>query len=176
MKTLILTILLCLAAGSAAAQKSSDPAYRIRANGKGVLTVSFRGKAHRLAVGDRIDAARVTATELLFAREKAGFRYLVIDVTGWSREKQNDRQCGAGTESNLLWLKLDPQWKIADLKSVRYESCWSGIDLNDPFEITKNTLRFEFDNLRDRLSVKVAYRADEPEKGFEIVESKLKGE
>lgn len=172
-KTAILVIVLCVTTSFAFGQKSSDPAYKIRAR-RGGVTVTFKGKAHRLNVSAQTDAAKVTETELLFAGEKQNFRYLVIDVSGWSREKQNDRQCGAGVESNLIWLKLDAAWKILDAKSVRYQSCWSGIELNDSFKQTKTTLFVEFDNFRDRLNTKLNYNADEPEKGFQIVETKLK--
>lgn len=171
-KTAILTIFLCFSASFASGQKSSDPAYKIHTRSGGV-TITFKGKAHRLNISAQTDAAKVTETELLFAAEKDGFRYLVIDVSGWSREKQNDRQCGAGIESNLIWLKLDAAWKILDAKSVRYESCWAPIELNDAFKRTKNTLFVEFENFRDRLNTKLTYNADEPEKGFQIVETKL---
>lgn len=173
MKIAIFMIVLCFAANSAFGQKSNDPAYKIRARGGGV-SVTFQGKAHWLNVSAQTAAAKVTETELLFASEKGGFRFLVIDVSGWSREKQNDRQCGAGTESNLIWLKLDRAWKILDVRSVRYQSCWSGVDLNDPFKITKNSLEIEFDNIRDKLNIKLFYNAGEPEKGFQIEETKLK--
>ncbi len=173
MKTAIFIIVLCFAANSAFAQKSNDPSYKIRARNGGV-SVTFKGKAHWLNVSGQIDAAKVTETELMFANQKDGFRYLVIDISGWSREKQNDRQCGAGVESNLIWLKLDSAWKILDVKAVRYQSCRSGIDLNDSFKSTKNSLNIEFDNFRDDVKTKLSYNADEPEKGFQIEETKLK--
>jgi hypothetical protein len=171
MKNIFFIAVLCFGF-SVSAQKSSDPAYKIRAKSRGV-SLTFQGKTHSLDVGEHIDAARITGTELLFASEKDGFRYLLIDVSGWSREKQNDRQCGAGTESNLIWIKLDAVWKIRDVKSVRYQSCWSGIDLDEPFKITRDALSFSFDNVRDKLRVRVFYEAKDPEKGFQIRETSL---
>ncbi|HVE58413.1 MAG TPA: hypothetical protein VNB22_16390 [Pyrinomonadaceae bacterium] len=173
MKTAIIFIVLCFAANSAFGQKSNDPAYKIRAR-RGGVSVTFQGKAHWLNVGAQIDAAKITETELLFAGQKNGFRYLVIDVSGQSKEKEDDRQCGAGVEANLLWIKLNSAWKISAVKSVRYESCWSSISLNDPFKITKKSLSFDFDNFRDDVNVKLTYKSDQPEKGFQIVETKLK--
>jgi hypothetical protein len=173
MKTVILIIVLCFGVCSALGQKSSDPAYKIRAQ-KGGVTVTFQKKAHWLKLVEQIDAAKITDTELLFASQKDGFRFLVIDVSGWSREKQNDRQCGAGVESNLIWVKLDSAWKILDAKSVNYESCWSGAELNEPRKLTKKSLNAEFDDFGTGLNVKLAYNADEPEKGFQITEKKIK--
>lgn len=173
MKTVIFILILCFAANLAFGQTSNNPAYKIRAS-KGGVTVTFQGKQHRLNVGEHIDAAKITSTEVYFADQKDGFRYLVIEVTGDSRDGNYDRQCGAGIESNLIWLKLDSAWKILDLKSVRYQSCWSGIDLNGPFKITKNALTMEFSNARDNVETRLSYNADEPEKGFQIAETATK--
>ena len=173
MKTAIFIFVLLLSANFTFGQKSSVPGYKIRAS-KGALTVTFKGKAHRLNVTEQIDAAKITETELMFAAEKDGFRYLVIDVTGSSRDRDFDRQCGGGEESNLIWLKLSAAWKILEIKSVSYQSCWSGIELNDSFKRTKNTLFIDFDNFRDDVNTKLTYNADEPEKGFQIEEKPLK--
>jgi len=173
MKIAILTIVLCFAASLAFGQKSQiNPAYKIRAS-KGGVTVTYQGKAHRLNVGEHIDAARVRNTEVLFANQKDGFRYLVIGVSGDSRDSDYDRQCGAGIESNFIWLKLDAAWKIVDTKSVRYESCWSGIDPDGPFKVTKTMMTMAFTNSRDDVRTKLTYNADEPEKGFQLEETKI---
>jgi hypothetical protein len=173
MKSAIFMIVLCFAANPVFGQESMNPAYKIRAQ-KGGVTVTFQGRRHRLNVGQQIDAAKVTSSEVIFANQKDGFRYLVINVSGDSRDSDFDRQCGAGIESNLIWLKLDSAWMILDIKSARYQSCWSGIDLDEPFKITKNTLTIVFDNFRDDVNTKLSYNSDEPEKGFQIVETKLK--
>src|SRR5215212_1262020 len=123
MRYLLIVLVLFLSTGFAAAQKS---AYTIRARSER-LSVKYQGKAHQLSLGDKIDAAKITDTEILFANRKGAFTYLLIDVSGQSKEKSDDRQCGAGIESNLIWIKLDAAWKIVAAGSERYESCWSGI-------------------------------------------------
>ena len=173
MKTAIFLIILLFTAGSAFGQVSTNSAYKIRAS-KGGVTITFEGQRHWLNVSEHVDAAKVTSTGILFANRKDGFRYLVIEISGDSRDSDFDRQCGAGIESNLIWLKLDAAWKILDVKSARYQSCWSGIDLEGPFKITPKTLSMEFVNSRYYLDTKLSYNADEPEKGFQIVETALK--
>jgi hypothetical protein len=174
MKTLFFSIVLCLAVAPAFGQTSElNPAYKIRAQ-RGGLTVTFQGKRHWLNVAEHIDAAKIKSTQVLFANQKEGFRFLVIEVSGDSRDGNYDRQCGAGTEANLLWLKLDAEWKILDLKAVRYQSCWSGVDLNGPFKITKTALTMEYSNSREDINSKLSYNADEPEKGFQIEETAIK--
>jgi hypothetical protein len=172
MKSALIILILCFGA-AVFGQKSTDPAYKIRADKRGGVVIRFKAKTHRLDVSRHTDAASVAASELLFAAEKAGFRYLVIDLSGGSRKKRNDRQCGAGVESNMIWLKLDAAWKIVGVRSARYQSCWSGTELNDAVKITKSTLEANFDNIRDRMNVRLFYSADEPEKGFQIVETPL---
>lgn len=173
MKYLIAAFILFLTVTSNFAQKRE---YTIRA-GNERLIVKHQGKAHALKLGgDMIDAAKITETEILFANRKDGFTYLLVDVTGDSKEKSDDRQCGAGIESNLIWIKLDAQWRISDSKSERYESCWSGITSDDGYRINGNLLTIEFDNFRERLNVKLTYNADEPEKGFQIAQKALENQ
>lgn len=170
MKTLIALIFLFSAV--AFGQNSKKDVYKIRAKG-GQLVVTFQGKAHALDASEQIDAAKITGTQILFASRRDDFTYLLVDVSGQSREKQNNRQCGAGTEANLIWIKLDAKWQIADIKSERYESCWSSVSSNEGYKISGKTLTVEFDNFRDERSVKLLYNADEPEKGLQKEEKPL---
>jgi len=169
MKYLSTVLVLFLTAGFAFAQKSE---YTIRARNER-LVVKYKGKAHTLALKDKIDAAKITETEILFASRKDGFTYLVVDVIGQSREESNDRQCGAGIESNLIWIKLDAAWKIVAASSERYESCWSGITSDNGYQIKGDTLTIELDNFRENINVKLSYNAAEPEKSFRIEQKAL---
>ncbi|HEY8562187.1 MAG TPA: hypothetical protein VIL74_17565 [Pyrinomonadaceae bacterium] len=175
MKTAVLIAFLALTASLSFGQTPVEPAYKVRAR-KGGVAVTFQRKAHRLDLAGRIDAAKVKSVELIFGGEKDGFRYLLIDVSGDSRDGNYDRQCGAGTESNLIWLKLDAAWAISDAKSVRYQSCWSGIELNEPIKITKTTLAMTFDNVREDVTVTLFYNAEEPEQGLRIAEAPTKAQ
>jgi hypothetical protein len=171
MKYLSVAFILFLTANFAFAQKRE---YTIRFKNERLI-VRHQGRAHALRLGgEMIDAAKITEAKILFANRKDGFTYLLVDVIGDSKDKSDDRQCGAGTESNLIWIKLDAQWRISDSKSERYESCWSGITSDDGYKINGNLLTIEFDNFRERLNVKLSYDAGEPEKGFQIEQKALK--
>ncbi len=173
MKTIIIFIVIFLASSLAFGQKTKKDIYKIRARGYQLL-VTYQGKTHTLkTTSEQIDAAKVTDTNILFANRKDDFTYLVVDVSGQSREKENDRQCGAGAEANLIWIKLDAKWKIADMKSERYESCWSSITSTDGYKITGKILSIEFDNFRDDLNIKLIYNADKPEEGFQLEKKAL---
>ena len=80
--------------------------------------------------------------------------------------RTGDRQCGAGVECNLVWLKLDPRWKVSDAKSVLYESCWLPVTSDEGPKVSGRTLLLEFDDLRDDTRHEVSYDAEEPEEGL----------
>ena len=172
-KILIVIVIICwLIIGTSLAQTSNKKDYKIRSN-SGNLIVTFERKSHILNVADKIDAAKITETEILFASRKENFTYLVVAVSGQSKEKEDDRQCGAGTEANLLWIKLDNKWRVSDINSIRHESCWSAVSSFDGYKVDSNLLKIEFDNIRDKISVKLTYNADEPQKGFQIEQTAL---
>lgn len=136
------------------------------------IVITNKGKSHTLNLNDKIDAAKMTSAEILFANRKDRFTYLVIDISGQSKIKQDNRQCGAGTESNFIWIKLNSTWKILDSNTVRYESCWSSIS-NDNYQKKTNSLSIEIQNFRDNQDIKLFYSSKEPEKGFQITQKPL---
>ena len=172
MKNLMLLSLFITLAAAAPAQSPPAAGYRVAPKNRG-LVVRHANKSHWLNVGALIDAARVREAEVLFATPKDGALYLVIDVFGDSRADRFDRQCGAGSEGNLIWLKLDRAWRILASQSVRYESCWSSIDMGDGVRVTGRNLRAEFENYREDLRVTLTYDADAPEQGFRTVKTPL---
>lgn len=175
MKTFAALFILCAACaaapGGTPAQKGAGTnALRVRARGKS-LVLTERGRSRVLRVGDGIDAARIEEVSVVFVSRAGGFVYLLLDVCGLSKAKPDDRQCGAGTECNLLWLKLDGGRKVTDSASAHYESCWLPITSDDGYRVTGRTLRMQFSDLREQLEYKLTYDADRPEQGLQIEKS-----
>jgi uncharacterized protein YdeI (BOF family) len=171
MKKFIILIILAFCSLPALAQTNKTSAYKIRTVG-GNFVVTYQGKAHKIKTLDYVDAAKVTGTKILFVSHINKFTYLLIDVTGQSKAKQDDRQCGAGIESNLIRVKLNSKWAVSEMDGVRYESCWSSID-SEGYEIKGRILSLEFDNSRDDENVKLKYDADNPEGAFQITKKKI---
>ena len=138
----------------------------MRARGHGSIVVTERGRAHTLNIWKQIDAAHIEDVDVLFLTRKDGFVYLVLTVCGLSKLPPDDRQCGAGIECNLVWLKLDNRWRALDAKSERYESCWAPITSDEGPKVKGRLLTLEYDNLRDNLRHEVTYDADAPDKGL----------
>ena len=175
MRTLIVALALLLAAPPAPAQ--ADAAAGIKVSGRGRLIVlTQKGRSSRLNLGDQISAAKLDDVELLFAAQRGAFTYLVVAACGPSKPRPDARQCGAGVECDLVWIKLDAGRRVADSKAVRYESCWSPTTSSDGYKISGNKLELQVDDFREKVSRRVTYDAGEPEKGFQIAERPLEGE
>jgi hypothetical protein len=171
--TLALAFALLIQGG---AQAQTGPAQSgIKARGRGTkLILTSRGKSHTLDVSESIDAAKLDDVEVLFATRRSAFTYLLVAACGPSRLESNDRQCGAGTECNLLWIKLDAGWKISDIKATRYESCWAPVTSDEGYKIKGNILQMVYRNSVEEKNYQLTYDADRPESGFVIEESVIK--
>lgn len=159
---------------NAPAQNGSGQAA-IVARGRGTkLQLNSQGKKHVLDVSASVDAAKLDDASVLFATRRQDFLYLVVSACGSSKLKPDARQCGAGEECNLLWIKLDNKWQTSDIKSARYESCWAPVTSDDGYKIRGNTLRLEYSDFREKKEYKLTYDAERPEGGFHIEESAMK--
>lgn len=158
--------MLCLALGSAH-DAAAQSKVKVRAKGHTSIVVTERGRARTLNIAKQIDAEHIEDASVLFLTRKDGFVYLLLTVCGLSRFPPGDRQCGAGIECNLVWLKLEEQrWRVLDSKAERYESCWAPITSDEGPKVTARLLRLAYDDLRENLRHEVTYDADSPEQGL----------
>jgi hypothetical protein len=156
---------LCLLLASAESA-SAQSKVKVRARGHTSVVVTEGGRAHTLNIKQQIEAVHIEDASVLFLTRKGGFVYLVLSVCGLSKVPPDDRQCGAGIECNLVWLKLDERWRKVDAKSERYESCWAPITSDGGPKVEGRKLTLEYDNLRDNLRHVVTYDADSPDAGL----------
>jgi hypothetical protein len=146
------------------------PQFKVTVVGRHGLRLRLGRERYALDLLEKVDAARVEEASVLFLSRRGGFVYLLLDVCGLSKAKPDDRQCGAGTECNLVWLKLDARRLVADSKSVRFESCWRPITSDEGYRISGHTLTLEFGDLSERINYKATYDADRPEEGIRVDE------
>jgi hypothetical protein len=170
-KAATVLLLLCLAwataaSKSAAAQRpAAKSGIALRTRGRRVV-VRERGRSHVLDLSKHVEAMRIEDASELSRTRRGEFFYLVLQVCGLSKVPPDDRQCGAGIECDLVWLKLDGGWRERDAKSVRYESCWQPITSDEGPKVNGRTLLLEYDDLRDNTRHEVTYDADRPEEGL----------
>ena len=171
-KAAAVLLLLCLARADAVVSRSAaqQPAAKqgtvLRTRGRRAVVVREGGRSHVLDVSQHIEAMRIEDASRLFLTREGGFVYLLLEVCGLSKVPPDDRQCGAGTECDLVWLKLDEGWRERDAKSVRYESCWQPITSDDGPKVSGRTVLLVYDDLRDNTTHEVTYDADKPEAGL----------
>jgi hypothetical protein len=162
-----------VASGFNGVDLADSSGVKARGRGRKVLVTS-EGKSHLLDLGDSIDAAKLRDVEVLLTTRRPDFLYLLVRACGPSKLKSDDRQCGAGDECNLLWIKVDKDWKINDSKSVLYESCWKPISSEDGLTVKGRALTLTYDDLRKNVNASLSYDADHPESGFEVKEAEIK--
>jgi hypothetical protein len=172
-------VIILLSAACAASSAGGAPgqgitsAVKVRPRGR-TIVLSERGRAHRLDVADKTDAARIEEAKVIFESRAGAFFYLLLDVCGPSKARPDDRQCGAGVECNLLWLKLDARRRVAGADSLRYESCWAPVTSDEGYRVEGRTLRAAVSDFREQLEYKLTYDADRPEQGLRVQKSPLK--
>jgi hypothetical protein len=169
----LLTVVLWLGVGAAQTPKpAAQTDVKLRPRGRQIV-LSVDGQSHLLEVSAQLEAAKLAeATPLSFTRRR-DFNYLLADVCGPSKAKSDMHECGAGTECDLLWVKLTPAWRVAEARAALYESCWQSATSDDGYQIDKNILRVEYDNFLFKHHEKVSYDAEQPERGLVVEESAL---
>ncbi|HVF68327.1 MAG TPA: hypothetical protein VM914_11715 [Pyrinomonadaceae bacterium] len=166
---LILTALCFGSAQTASAQVK----VKVRAKGHTSVVVTERGRAHTLNLAELIDAAHIEDASVLFLTRKGGHVFLVMTVCGLSRFPPGDRQCGAGIECNLVWLKLDGRWRALESKAERYESCWAPITSEEGPKVKGRLMTLTYEDLRENLRHEVEYDDERPEQGLKSKTSPL---
>lgn len=165
------TIVLCAAAARSGG--AAQGTVKVRAKGRRSVVVTERGRAHALDLTGQIDAMRIENVSATFLSRAGGFTYLLLDVCGLSKVPPDDRQCGAGVECNVVWLKLDAAWRVRGAQNQRYESCWAPLTLADEMKVEGRRLSFAVEDFRDEVRREVAYDADNPEAGLTVRQTPL---
>jgi hypothetical protein len=159
------------------AQQSAAPVplgARLKVRWQGaVVRLLEGGRTHEVSIKDQFGAAGLSSVKLQSAKAADGFIYLLLDVRGPSKIPGDSHQCGAGMESNLIWLKLDKSWKRVDAKNVLYESCWSTVDPEDPPQWQGDTLKVTVDRVQAGVATTLVatYSYKHPEEGLKVEET-----
>lgn len=155
------------------AQTSSRGAQiRLRGRGRSVLLLSGRVR-RSLDLKEQVLAARLDEVTLLFASREASFTYLLVDACGPSKAVPDARRCGAADECGLLWIKLNSGWRMLDVRTANYESCWTPSSSTEGYKITGRKLTMEYRNFGESKQYRLTYDADQPGLGFNVEESAL---
>ncbi len=166
----VFAVLFALCVAGAAVPQGT---VKVRAKGRRAVVITEQGRAHTFDLKEQIDAARIEKVSILFRSSRHGFKYFLLDVCGLSKVPPDDRQCGAGTECNVVWLKLDSAWRVRGAQNQRYESCWAPITLEDEMKVEGRRLTFAVEDFREEVRREVTYDADNPEAGLTVKQTPL---
>jgi hypothetical protein len=153
----------------ARAQTSKPPAKDVN------LTVS--GKSAYLTFKDfeglKVDlkafagAAVITDAEILFSTRSGDISYVVLTLSGPTRAVRGGGNCGAGEESNLVWVKAS-HTDILDVRSMRYDSCAFSISVvSDPIPTAKGVTA-EYESYSEGRTYTIWYDASAPDRGLTV--------
>lgn len=109
----------------------------------------------------------VDMDRVLEFQRKNGLSYVLLDIDAPSRRNGGARQCGAGQERSLIWLRLK-RWRLLEIQSVRYESCWFSIDYAQP-ERRGTLYTISFSDFRAMKDKTVTYDRAHPERGLALI-------
>jgi len=150
------------------AQSNAAPlGARLKMRWQGDNVIFTEGtNTHQVSLREKYVAVRLDTVILQSAKEAGGFIYLLLDVTGPSKLPRDSHQCGGGNESNLIWLKLDQNWKVLVSKDFLYDSCWTNGAANiDPPKWSGDTLRAA------TLDKVATYTYKHPEEGLKVTDA-----
>lgn len=102
----------------------------------------------------------------------AELRYLLIEVDTASRSDRTQGHCGAGIETDLVWLALDAALQVRKHDAYRIASCLQSIEAGERVVAADGSLRVSLlrpgrDGEPDR-EVTVRYDAADPSQGLQV--------
>ncbi|HEX6184475.1 MAG TPA: hypothetical protein VFZ44_11385 [Pyrinomonadaceae bacterium] len=163
----------CAAPSPSGASRVAQGRVSVRAKGRTSIVLTERGRAHTLDLTKHIDAMKIEDVSVLLLTQRGESAYLLLDVCGLSKMPPDDRQCGAGIECNVVWLKLDRARRVRDAQNARYESCWAPITSEEGPKVSGRRMTLALEDLREEVRREVTYDADSPEGGLKVTQSAI---
>ena len=163
----------CAAGAQTNAGAAPQGGVSVRAKGRRTVVVRERGRSHTLDLKGQVDAMRIEEVSAPLLARAGGFTYLLLDVCGLSKVPPGDGMCGAGTECNVVWLKLDAAWRVRGAQNQRYESCWASVTSDEGPKVDGRRLTLTVQDFREEVRREVTYDADAPEAGLTVKQTPL---
>ena len=146
---------------------SAQPAARVSAAGH-IVTITNRNTRHRITLpaSVRVDMDTV---EVLDSQNILSVSYLLLVVKGPSkRAAMGMGQCGAGSETAIVWLQL-LAWRLQRVQSQLVESCWENSFIAGTIEWTADQLRMNYSETGGGAMRRVLrYDRGNPDRGFTV--------
>lgn len=164
---------LCVVCAAQSPPGAARGSVAVRAKGRGSVVLTERGRPHTLDLTKHVDAMKIEDVSVLLLTREGEFAYVLLDVCGLSKVPPDDRQCGAGIECNVVWLKLDRARRVRDAQNARYESCWAPITSEEGPKVSGRRMTLALEDFREEVRREVTYDADSPRGGLKVTQSAI---
>jgi len=161
----------CAAPPTPGAWRGAQGRVTVRAKGRRSVVLTERGRSHTLDLTEQVDAMKIEDVSVLLLTHRGESAYVLLDVCGLSKVPPDDRQCGAGTECNVVWLKLDRARRVSDAQNARYESCWAPVSSDEGPKVSGRRMTLALEDFREEVRREVTYDAESPEAGLKVTQS-----
>ncbi len=135
---------------------------QVRADGRRLMFGWHGGSPHRIDVSNLIRATTLDTARVLTAQRAGEVDYFVVSVSGPSTQDNPDASNAAGTETNLLWLKVKA-WKLLDAQSMLYQSYWDSLQQIGDYHFKSGILTIRFFNKRESTDYVLRYDCSRPD-------------
>lgn len=98
--------------------------------------------------GDLIHSSGEREWKVLLFAAAGKSSYLALNVSGPSRWPGGGTDCGSGTESDLIWLELQPGLTVRQSGGVHYESCIEGVQ-SEGLDVQADSVKVRYAPTRD---------------------------
>lgn len=143
-------------------------AARVSAAGH-VITITNERTRHRITLPDSVRVDMDTV-EVLDSQNILSTSYLLLVVKGPSRRAaMGAGQCGAGSETAIVWLQL-VSWRISRVQSRLVDSCWENRFITGTIVWSADQMRMAFSDIAAGSTPRVLrYDRLNPDRGFSVV-------
>lgn len=131
------------------------------------LIVRYKGQCNVADLEEKVHAAGGIDWIPIFRAIDGEENYLILEVTGSSRWPGGSTYCGAGTESDLVWLQFDNTLRLTASEVVLYESCFQNMDAIENI-VGIHGIEIEYANWSERVEhrLRVSYDNNAPAAGI----------
>jgi hypothetical protein len=173
---LIVTLSLLVCGSVYASELNPVPVLRVILSKQSAQLVA---KNKTLKLNTICDCSHIDKLDIVSQAVRSKHYYIVLFMSGPSHEGNPMSYCGAGTEENLVWLKLDKQLRIQDSKKYLIASCnlsvEKGIDQKSPLTLNQQTKKMEgeFNSFSEMKQYSLSYDPAMPENGVSVIAKKM---
>jgi len=138
------------------------------------LLIADTSRAEILDIKNYITSDGYQEYELLDFAPRKHHTYLLLQVSGPSRPLGGSSMCGAGEETDVVWLQLSKSWRIEKGQSENIDSCFHSTEVMEEGAWKNKQWEVTTDDFQDGLEKQIIYDSVHPETALQVLSKPLK--